>query len=303
MSNELDLLVSSEELVIKLEYWPFAQYYPKGKKMETSRETLISSILIRLNSFYKLIYDARANIGIKELIKYPENPDIKNLVALPYENLSNEARTTLVSETNKILSKYLLTQDWDISIATTILTHHLPVPIMSHGINIFLPYKPLSELDIKVKFLETFNDPALSKAIKVKNEENQAKSILSAGEATRHPAIYFTIRTSPTELIKWIKSNSQIIRHMNSFLPKKSDYASRLTVRTERVALVAIIFKQEGLHKWAAMTKEVERWAKRKDGDISDFFGTDGIPTPEDFRQAYKSYMGIVKRIEDFSES
>lgn len=271
-TSSISVLVPPSQPIIDFEILPFANTHIDILK---STEYMLCLLLRNLKSFHIRVKFARSKMGLTNFLTFPSDATLESLLDLEYKFLSEDQRSVLRKEIDNVLSSYKLGQNWRLSISTVILTYHLPIPYPIFGVQVHFPTK----------------------------ERVRVLGLIRQNEVVQYPAIYLTSRTSSTKLIKWIKNNKKTIDTMNTYLPSETNVASRLDIRTERIAVVATIFKQDGQHKWAKMEKIIEEWAKKEEDNLEGYFGKEGTPIAEDLRTCYKSYMLLLHKLEGSSES
>jgi len=295
-----NILVPLSEHQMHLEVHPFAApLYRVNINPLVTREALVCKLLSNLKSFHDFMNEIRTKLEMKELIAYKTVITIEELVK--FENLTEDQRKILDAEAEKILKRYKLGENFRMSIKAVILTHHLPIPYTSTPINLHFPTKP-SEKSVESSNPKNLRD--LTKGFGDKLREGIiTDDLFIKAEVLKYPAIYFTSRTSSTNLITWIRTHKEAIDYINSLLPQETSVGSKIDERTEKIGAVAVILWQDGIKSWSKMAEKIDEWDKIPKDTYSNFFGEKGLPTAEDLRLGFESYMETLNRLDKISES
>lgn len=278
---DLSIFVDPSERTFNVELPMIIPPYPINKNVLNSKEYILASLFKYLKSFYSLIKLARVETHIDEFLVFPKSFTVDTFLEvvtkIPYEN-----RSILATWVEKIKKRYSLLENWDISLMMVILTHHLPVPEPVNAINYYLPVSS-KESEVESEKSKTFA------------ERLSSPSITRTWAVTSHPAIYFTSQTSPTSLIHWIEKNKGLFNIINKNLKKESTISSKMSVKTLRVGQACLFTAWGNITRWRDMEKTYLDWEKEGDDN---YWGNDGVPTPEDFRISFKTYYSVMKKLE-----
>lgn len=278
---DLSIFVQPNEKVFNVELPIMVSKYHFEENVLNSREHMLAHIFKYLASFYKLIKNARENIGLEKVISYPKGITIDSYIEI-LNKLSLERNSILKSSVDTILRKYSLLDNWTAPLNVLILTHHLPTPHPNTPISYHIPLtkEEIKKNQERVKTLSAFAG---------------ARSLIENSEVLYHPAIYLNSKTSMTSLIKWIREHKYLIDAFNKSLKEETTTSTRITKRTLHVGELALIIKWDGTKKWSVMQKMIDEWDKQD--DYEDYWGEEGRPTAEELRLAFKSFYQIASRL------
>ena len=244
--------------------------------VEVSRSNYqVAELLSWLKSFYKQIFAVRLKINVKELLKYPENDSVKDILKKTIFAIPYDFQQILEEESTKIVEHYRLTENWRIPFEIVILTHRLPVPPFLEGISIHLPEyfynKPKNLLELPSAF----------------------ESAYRQGAVMKYPALYFTRKVSANELVKWLKNpkNRKLFENIQYKLPRQKEIDR--DQKTIFWGQVAWILKQDGINSWAKMTKAIEKLLENNQDNLYQI-----APEPVEIQKYYERFVESLHKID-----
>lgn len=253
----------------------------------------LAQLLTWLKSFNELILAVRKEINFTTPLPFPKNANVDELVDFTFKALDNEKREIVFNKAKVIAKKYHLTDNWEFSIELAILTHTFLVPAKDVPIRVHLPsyFYPEEKKADSEKNLKTLGSSLSS------------PEIMRARAAMRiigYPAIYLTGQVSVDELKKWINTNRELIRVMQSRLPKR-----KVLKRDDKTLFwgqVVWILRQEGFRSWSKMVGRIEELIEdnKKEGmtqEESEHYA-DIPPEPQELEKYYTRFIESLTDIQ-----
>lgn len=265
----------------------------RGFEFDNS-DTILAELFSWSKSFNQDLVNARKLVSLNKITPYPENSTFDQLIEIVVTSFDNDINTKLKKESQKILEKYALTENWLFYIEVAILTNKLLVPPRQQPIMLHFP--PTKEDLVKedehpnnLRGLSSIlNSPAL-------------KRVRESQNLYLHPSIYLTRKVTKNELMSFLSSsqNWRFIEAMQSNLPKKK------VLRRERKTIfwgqIAWFMKRDGIHSWSKLANEiekiVERSLKSRPNGIKFDPITDITPEPVELEKYYNRFIQSIENL------
>ncbi len=157
------------------------------------------------SSFQKDINDARKVLNIKQIVDYPKDATMSDLIRLFSRTVKG---SSLDKVTESLMRKYELTDNWKYSIKSALVTNTLLVPEDIEPMFISLPSrtKPLI-----LEILET-DDPKLKEYLITKR----------LFEAYKYPSIEIRRQVSINEIKTWLTKHKDVFDLLQMEVPRKN---------------------------------------------------------------------------------
>jgi DNA-binding transcriptional MerR regulator len=280
IKNENELVFNEDENRLTIHFSPEIS---EGYRKYDKSDYIFADILSWLKSFNLEIKAIRKKYNITPT-DYPKKPTVESLIELLFQKIGYEKYRKLDRDIIKLQNDYCLTDNWILSLRIAVITNALLVPA-SETIHIHYPsYETKQKTSLK-------RLPNILYSPEVRKLDNVMR-------LAKYPSIYFSRKTSPEELKKWVDKNKKLIRAIQNKLPSKKRV--KRDTKTLFWGKIVWIFKQDGIRPLAEISRRIQSEAER----IIDEQGEEGNeelccpPTAVELRKYYERFLESLQKAE-----
>ncbi|GEM_PF-4061391 len=270
-------IVGEERIIVNMEERVKIDLFPKYKNKIDQNNKLLAHLLSWLKSFNKELQDIRNSIPV-ERIKYT-----RSFLSHEYLDYITKLDTKKVEDleqaVERLRHRLKLTYIWSFSLKIAVLTHTLLIP-ERESVELYIPYSSNDATAGKYPYPDYIT---LKKLLR----------------QSQYPAIIIPFGTTLDDLNKWIQNNTVQINKVLSSMPSKK--IVRMNEKTLLWGQIAWILKQDGIHSYTKMVKEIDKLEEKKlfvkdnEEDAKEKYQT---PTADDLEKHCKRFIQYSSQLD-----